>query len=158
MNRAQFEHAIRAAAAVVGEREVIVIGSQAIHAWIEDDIPEAAMRSMQRSVNQPIPEPSCRPRLRCMRGMPTLHALCRRLNTRSDGCRLRLDRELRRKAHEEHRSLNEVALRALERGLGMAEEAPRHHDLDDLAGTWVDDPEFDRAIEAMDQVDPELWR
>ena len=39
MNRAQFEHAIRAAAAVVGEREVIVIGSQAIHAWIEDDIP-----------------------------------------------------------------------------------------------------------------------
>ena len=67
-------------------------------------------------------------------------------------------RELRRKAHEEHRSLNEVALRALERGLGMAEEAPRHHDLDDLAGTWVDDPEFDRAIEAMDQVDPELWR
>ena len=27
-----------------------------------------------------------------------------------------------------------------------AEEAPRHHDLDDLAGTWVDDPEFDRAI------------
>ena len=46
MNRAQFEHAIRAAAAVVGEREVIVIGSQAIHAWIEDDIPEAAMRSL----------------------------------------------------------------------------------------------------------------
>ena len=43
-------------------------------------------------------------------------------------------------------------------GLGLAEEAPRHHDLDDLAGTWVDDPEFDRAIEAMDQVDPELWR
>ena len=70
----------------------------------------------------------------------------------------RLDRELRRKAHEEHRSLNEVALRALERGLSLAEEAPRHHDLDDLAGTWVDDPEFDRAIEAMDQVDPELWR
>ena len=46
MNRAQFEHAVRAAAAVVGEREVIVIGSQAIHAWIEDDIPEAAMRSV----------------------------------------------------------------------------------------------------------------
>ena len=70
----------------------------------------------------------------------------------------RLDQELRRRAHDEHRSLNEVALRALERGLGLAEEAPRHHDLDDLAGTWVEDPEFDRAIEAMDQVDPELWR
>ena len=70
----------------------------------------------------------------------------------------RLDQELRRKAREEQRSLNEVALRALERGLGLAEEQPRYHDLDDLAGTWVDDPEFDRAIEAMDQVDPELWR
>ncbi|MDE0450039.1 MAG: hypothetical protein OXH96_25505 [Spirochaetaceae bacterium] len=70
----------------------------------------------------------------------------------------RLDQELRRKAREEQRSLNEMALRALERGLGLAEEQPRYHDLDDLAGTWVDDPEFDRAIEAMDQVDPELWR
>ena len=70
----------------------------------------------------------------------------------------RLDRELRRRAHEERRSLNEVVLRALERGQGMAEAAPRHRDLDDLAGTWVDDPEFDRAIKAMDQVDPERWR
>ena len=70
----------------------------------------------------------------------------------------RLDLELRRKAHEERVSLNEMALHALERGLGLAEEAPRHHDLDDLAGTWVDDPEFDRAVAAMDQVDPEPWR
>ena len=69
----------------------------------------------------------------------------------------RLDQELRRKAREEQRSLNEMALRALARGLGLAEEQPRYHDLDDLAGTRVDDPEFDRAIEAMDQVDPE-WR
>ena len=44
MNRAQFEHAIRAAAAVAGEREVIVIGSQAVHAWIDEEVPEAAMR------------------------------------------------------------------------------------------------------------------
>lgn len=41
MNRAQFEHAIRAAAAVAGEHEVIVIGSQAVHAWTEKDIPAA---------------------------------------------------------------------------------------------------------------------
>ena len=39
MNRAQFEHAVRAAAAVAGEHEVIVIGSQAVHAWIEEGIP-----------------------------------------------------------------------------------------------------------------------
>ena len=53
----------------------------------------------------------------------------------------RLDQELRRKAREEQRSLNVMALRAMERGLGLAEEEPRYHDLDDLAGTCVDDPE-----------------
>jgi hypothetical protein len=33
-----------------------------------------------------------------------------------------------------------------------------YHDLDDLAGTWVDDPEFDKAIEEQHKVDPELWK
>jgi len=65
---------------------------------------------------------------------------------------------LRKKADEEHKSLNEVTLRALERGLNLADQALRHHDLDDLAGTWVEDPEFDRAIEEMDQIDTELWQ
>ena len=50
MNRAQFEHAVRAAAAVAGEHEVIVIGSQAIHAWIKEEIPEAAMRSAEADI------------------------------------------------------------------------------------------------------------
>ena len=50
MNRAQFEHAIRAAAAVAGEHEVIVIGSQAVHAWIDDGVPEAAMRSVEADI------------------------------------------------------------------------------------------------------------
>ena len=50
MNRAQFEHAIRAAAAGVGEHDVIVIGSQAIHAWIEEGIPEAAKRSVEADI------------------------------------------------------------------------------------------------------------
>ena len=50
MNRAQFEHAIRAAAAVADEREVIVIGSQAVHAWIDEEVPEAAMRSVEADI------------------------------------------------------------------------------------------------------------
>lgn len=28
-----------------------------------------------------------------------------------------------------------------------------HHDLDDLAGSWVDDPAFDKALRDMDRVD-----
>jgi len=27
-----------------------------------------------------------------------------------------------------------------------------------LAGTWVQDEEFDKALESMDQVDTDLWK
>ena len=70
----------------------------------------------------------------------------------------RRDRQLRRQASREQRSLNPIALRTLPRELSLVRGERRHHDLDDLAGTWVDDPEFDRAIEAIDEVDTELWR
>ncbi len=50
MKRSQFDHAIRAAAALVGESEVLVIGSQAIHASLEDQIPESAMRSVEADI------------------------------------------------------------------------------------------------------------
>ena len=69
-----------------------------------------------------------------------------------------LDNALRERAVRYGRSLNAVALEALERGLGLARDAVRHHDLDHLAGTWVDDPGFDAAVEEMDRVDEELWR
>jgi len=32
------------------------------------------------------------------------------------------------------------------------------HDLDDLVGTWVEDPVFDEVIREMDSVDADLWR
>lgn len=32
-----------------------------------------------------------------------------------------------------------------------------YHDLDKFAGTWIDDPEFDRAMEEFDRIDEELW-
>ena len=41
MKRAQFEHAIRAAGAILGVEEVLVIGSQAIHASIDFELAEA---------------------------------------------------------------------------------------------------------------------
>lgn len=50
MNRAQFDHAIRAAAAVAGVGELIVIGSQAAHASIENDLPDAALRSVEADI------------------------------------------------------------------------------------------------------------
>ena len=71
---------------------------------------------------------------------------------------LAVDAALRRKAKREGRSLNQVAVEALTLAAGLAEQPPTYHDLDDLAGTWVADPEFDAALEAQDQIDPELWK
>lgn len=47
MNRSEFDHAVRAAGAVLGEDEILVIGSQAIHGSVEDALPEEALRSVE---------------------------------------------------------------------------------------------------------------
>ena len=67
-------------------------------------------------------------------------------------------RKLRELARDTARSLNQVALEALERGLGLGDETVECHDLDDLAGTWIDDPVFDQVIADMDVPDTELWK
>ncbi|MEQ1855403.1 MAG: DUF6036 family nucleotidyltransferase [Longimicrobiales bacterium] len=50
MKRHEFEHAVRAAGAVLGVNEIIVIGSQALHASLEGDMPEEATRSVEVDV------------------------------------------------------------------------------------------------------------
>ena len=70
-----------------------------------------------------------------------------------------VDRALRRKARQDRKSLNEVLRDALIREAGAVEPSGRSYtDLDALAGTWVDDPGFDEALGAQDQVDEALWR
>lgn len=69
-----------------------------------------------------------------------------------------VDRALRQQAKEQRRSLNDVALEALARGAGVNGPKQTFHDLDHLIGTWIEDPEFDKAIAEQDQVDPEMWR
>ena len=69
-----------------------------------------------------------------------------------------LDRSLRQRSKEAGQSLNEAAIEALRRGLGLAEARPHYHDLDALAGTWHEDAAFDAAITAQDQVDIRLWK
>lgn len=51
MNRAQFEHAVRAAGSILGESQVLVIGSQAIHASIEGPLFAEAERSIEVDVS-----------------------------------------------------------------------------------------------------------
>lgn len=50
MTRPELEHIIRAAGAILGDREVIVIGSQAILAAHPSGLPEAAVRSVEADI------------------------------------------------------------------------------------------------------------
>lgn len=50
MRREEFEHAIRAAGAVLGVGEVLVIGSQALHASVAGELPPEAARSVEVDV------------------------------------------------------------------------------------------------------------
>ena len=50
MKKEQFEHTIRAAGAILGHNEVLVIGSQAIHASIDYQLPEAE-RSIETDIS-----------------------------------------------------------------------------------------------------------
>lgn len=70
----------------------------------------------------------------------------------------RLDRQLRERSTRYGASLNTVAVQALSQALGLEDQAPVFHDLDDLVGTWVDDPVFDEVMKAQDQVDEESWQ
>ncbi len=54
--------------------------------------------------------------------------------------------------------MNDVALEALRRGLGVDEAATVRRKLGDIAGTWADDPEFDAAIAAQHRIDRKLWK
>jgi hypothetical protein len=58
----------------------------------------------------------------------------------------------------EGKSFNQVAIEALTAGSGLADEPILYHDLDALAGTWVEDESFDEAIRAQDRVDAGLWK
>jgi len=68
-----------------------------------------------------------------------------------------VDSALRKAAQTQGKSLNEIAIEALARGAGLTGEALRQRDLSDLAGTWREDPAFDRALAAQDTIDEELW-
>jgi plasmid stability protein len=69
-----------------------------------------------------------------------------------------LDAALRRRAREQGKSLNEVAIEALARGAGIASERASQRDLHDIAGTCRKGRAFDRALATQDAIDPEMWQ
>ena len=69
-----------------------------------------------------------------------------------------LDKRLRQLAKLKGMSLNKVVLETLEQHSGNKSAGKLNHNLDRLAGTWVEDPEFDATIKEFEQIDPEKWQ
>ena len=69
-----------------------------------------------------------------------------------------IDRALRRRARQDAKSLNTVAIEALARGLEIDARPVEHSDLDPLVGSWQEDPAFDRAVADFERVDEEAWK
>ncbi|MGO8794194.1 MAG: FitA-like ribbon-helix-helix domain-containing protein [Candidatus Sulfotelmatobacter sp.] len=69
-----------------------------------------------------------------------------------------LDEALRRQARERGKSVNEVVIEALARGVGVSRRSSRQRDLSDIAGSWREDAAFDRALSDQQAIDKEMRR
>lgn len=67
---------------------------------------------------------------------------------------------LKREAKRLHMSVNALALKMIERGLGITHERPSYHDLDHLAGSWSAEQEksFNENTKPFKKVDKDLWK
>lgn len=68
-----------------------------------------------------------------------------------------LDKALREQSQKTGKSLNEVVLETLKKGVGLSGATLLFHDLDFLSGSWQEDPEFEKILSLQDQIDPNLW-
>ena len=69
-----------------------------------------------------------------------------------------LDKLIRKRAKEEGKSLNTVAVEALMEAFGLRGSVPLHRDVGSLAGSWVEDPAVDEALLEQRSIDDEMWR
>ena len=67
-----------------------------------------------------------------------------------------VERELRRRAQAEGRSVDELAARLLIDAVGARPVGAS--DFGDIAGTWIADPQVEEALRDQDRIDPDLWR
>jgi DNA polymerase III delta subunit len=74
------------------------------------------------------------------------------------GLPARLDTLIRRRAKEEGKSLNTVAVEALMEAFGLRGSVQARRDLGKLAGSWVEDSAVDEALEGQRVIDDEMWR
>jgi hypothetical protein len=67
---------------------------------------------------------------------------------------------LRRESRKRGESINKIVIETLENSLAGAGRHRRFRDLDHLAGTWSDAEleEFNKAVAALQRIDPEDWQ
>lgn len=65
------------------------------------------------------------------------------------GISAEVDARLREQARQQGISLNELAVRTLRKEAGFM-QGFRHTDMDWFFGSWVEDPEFDKAMREME--------
>jgi plasmid stability protein len=70
----------------------------------------------------------------------------------------RLDQLIRKRAKDEGKSLNTVAVEALMQAFGLRGSLEPNRDVSELVGTWVEDAAVDGALEAQRCIDDEMWR
>ena len=66
---------------------------------------------------------------------------------------------LRRESRKRGESINKIVIETLENSFGVSSRR-RFSDLDHLAGTWSDAEldEFNKAVAALERIDPEDWK
>jgi plasmid stability protein len=69
-----------------------------------------------------------------------------------------IGRALRDRANVEHKSLDEMAVDALARGLGVSPLREKKRDLSFLTQGPPLEPEVIRALEDQRRIDPEVWQ
>ena len=69
-----------------------------------------------------------------------------------------LDSGIRMYAEQESKSLNQALLDMLSAELGFFGTHERNEPLMELAGTWREDPEADKALAEMRTIDEDLWK
>ena len=69
-----------------------------------------------------------------------------------------IDHAVRQRARREEKSINAVVVEALARGLELDARPAAYTDLDELIGTWQEDPEFDRAVADFERIDEDVWK
>ena len=74
------------------------------------------------------------------------------------GVPLQVRSRFRQQARLENKSLNTLLVEVLSSAVGLNAEDRLYHDLDQWAGRWQEDPQFDKALREQDMIDESLWR